>query len=71
MSLAQVVYNISTDTDFAALWRSDPDQALSKRGLKLSNEEKAFLVTGLKPYNPDEGRKIRLAEIGNALPWLG
>lgn len=70
MSLAQVVYNISTDTDFATLWRNDPDQALSKRGLQLSKEEKAFLVNGLKPFNPAEGRKIRLAEIGTGLSWL-
>ena len=48
MSLAQVCYNISNDVDFAALWRRDPDEALAKRGLKLSNEEKAFLSAGLQ-----------------------
>ncbi len=48
MSLAQVCYNISNDMDFAAQWRRDPDEALAKRGLKLSNEEKAFLSAGLQ-----------------------
>lgn len=47
MTLAQVVYNMSTDTDFAARMRSDPESALAERGLKLSKEEQAFLSKGL------------------------
>jgi hypothetical protein len=48
MSLAQVCYNISNDMDFAESWRRNPDEALAKRGLKLSSEEKAFLSAGLQ-----------------------
>jgi hypothetical protein len=62
MSLAQVVYNISNDADFAALWRSDPDTALAKRGLKLSKEEQAFLSKGLHRGSSD-GTKVRLSEL--------
>lgn len=60
MSLAQVVYNMSNDADFAALWRSDPEKALAKRGLKLSKEEQAFLSRGL---NRAEGEKVRLSDL--------
>lgn len=57
MSLAQVVYRISTDADFAELWRHNPEGALQKRGLKLTREELAFLSNGLTrggfgSYNP-------------------
>jgi hypothetical protein len=48
MSLAQVCYNISNDMDFADAWRRNPEEALAKRGLKLSSEEKAFLSAGLQ-----------------------
>jgi hypothetical protein len=48
MTLAQVVYQISTDGDFAAQMRSDPRSALTQRGWRLSKEELAFLVTVLK-----------------------
>ncbi len=48
MTLAQVVYNISNDTDFASRWHSNPEAALAEKGLKLSKEEFAFLTTGLK-----------------------
>ena len=47
MALAQVVYHISRDTDFAALMHTDPEGALAKRGFKLSKEELAFLTKGL------------------------
>jgi hypothetical protein len=47
MALAQVVYHISRDTDFAAQMRSDPEGALAQRGFKLSKEEFAFLSRGL------------------------
>ncbi len=48
MTLAQVVYNISNDDQFAAEWRSDPEAALAARGLRLSQEEMNFLSKGLK-----------------------
>jgi hypothetical protein len=48
MSIAQVVHSMSTDNDFANQWRIDPEGALAKRGLWLSNEELAFLKAGLK-----------------------
>jgi hypothetical protein len=48
MTLAQVVYNISNDTDFASRWSSNPEAALAEKGLKLSKEEFAFLSQGLK-----------------------
>jgi len=60
MSLAKVVYNISTDPDFAAKWQRDPHAALSDRGLKLSREEVAFLSTGLE--RGGNVSKVRLAE---------
>jgi hypothetical protein len=47
MALAQVVYHISRDTDFAAQMRSDPEGALAQRGFRLSREELAFLSKGL------------------------
>jgi len=66
MTLAQVCYNISTDRDFAELWRSDPDAALAGKGLKLSKEEKAFLSLGIKRYSPDDMSKINLTMIVGA-----
>lgn len=47
MALAQVVYQISTDADFAAKMKSDPEVALSERGWSLTKEELAFLVAGI------------------------
>jgi hypothetical protein len=47
MSLAQVVYRMSTDADFTELWRHNPEDALEKKGLKLTREELAFLSNGL------------------------
>lgn len=61
MSIAQVVYRISTDNDFADQWRLDPEGALAKRGLWLSNEELAFLKAGLKRNG--QGDEVRLADI--------
>ena len=51
MTLAQVVYNISTDNEFAKIWNADPEAALAQRGLKLSREEMAFLKNGLQRKN--------------------
>jgi len=71
MSLAQVCYNISNDMDFAALWRRDPDEALAKRGLKLSNEEKAFLSAGLQGGQGTISLKNVLLPITNVPRWYG
>ncbi len=48
MALAQVVYNISTDKDFASRMQSDPHGALEERGWSLSKEEIAFLLSTLR-----------------------
>ncbi len=55
MTLAQVVYNISTDNEFAKMWNTDPEAALAERGLKLSREEMAFLSKGLQRKNSAQG----------------
>ena len=68
MSLAQVVYNISTDVDFAEKFRSDPETTLAKKGWKLSKEEKAFLVTSLKGTDAE---KVHLTRLRFASPWYG
>jgi hypothetical protein len=48
MALAQVVYHISTDKDFASRMQSDPQGALDERGWSLSKEEIAFLLSTLR-----------------------
>jgi len=48
MALAQVVYQISTDQDFASRMQSDPQGALDARGWSLSKEEIAFLLSTLR-----------------------
>ena len=45
MTLAQVVYQMSTDTDFFSQLLSNPESALKKKGFELSQEELAFLLT--------------------------
>ena len=62
MTLAQVVYNMSTDTDFAARMRSDPESALAERGLKLSKEEQAFLSKGL---TRESEKRVTLSELAS------
>lgn len=61
MSLAQVVHRMSTDNDFASQWRLDPEGTLAKRGLRLSNEELAFLKSGLK--RQDRRDEVNLADL--------
>jgi len=58
MTLAQVVYNISTDNEFAKMWNTDPEAALAQRGLKLSREEMAFLSRGLHRKNSTQGTLV-------------
>lgn len=47
MALAHVVYQISTDADFADRMRSNPERALEERGWHLSKEEISFLLASL------------------------
>jgi len=63
MSLAQVVYNITTDNEFAAQWQLDPETALAERGLQLSREELAFLSTGIRNSRNGSNGKVRLSEL--------
>ena len=63
MSLAHVIYNISNDADFAALWRSDPEAALAHKGLKLGREELIFLLDGLKRNRFEDGQTVRLSDL--------
>ncbi len=60
MSLAQVVYQLSTNNDFASQWRVDPEGTLAKTGFQLSQEELAFLKAGLKRRD-DSG--VRLSDL--------
>ncbi len=48
MALAQVVYQISTDKNFASRMQSDPHGVLDERGWSLSKEEIAFLLSTLR-----------------------
>ena len=45
MTLAQVVYNMSKDRDFASQLQSNPESALATRGYNLSKEELNFLLS--------------------------
>lgn len=63
MTLAQVVYQISVDADFASQMRSEPERALAERGLKLSKEEQAFLSRGLKREARSDGSKVSLSHL--------
>ena len=58
MALAQVVYKISTDKDFASRMQSDPQSALDARGWSLSKEEVAFLLSTLRNSESTEIRRI-------------
>jgi hypothetical protein len=62
MTLAQVVYQMSTDTDFASQLFSSPESALSKRGLRLSKEELAFILTAPTRGEQEKMRIVALAE---------
>jgi hypothetical protein len=66
MSLAQVVYNISNDSEFAEQWKSNPEQALQSKGFELSKEEQAFLMMGFKRINPADFAKASLVGFTSA-----
>jgi hypothetical protein len=61
MALAQVVYQLSTDADFAARMRSDPESALQERGWRLSKEEIQFLMASLTKKVLEKGENFVLA----------
>lgn len=58
MALAQVVYEISTDKNFASQLQTDPQAALNSRGWSLSKEEIAFLISTLRGSEGTEIRRI-------------
>jgi hypothetical protein len=66
MALAQVVYRISTDADFAAQMRTNPESALEERGWRLSKEEVSFLLAGLFGKSFDE--ETRGMKVAKAFP---
>lgn len=67
MALAQVVYRISTDADFAAQMRSDPESALKERGWLLSKEELSFLLAGL--FRKSQSEDLVSLKVAKALRW--
>ena len=66
MALAQVVYQISTDKEFASQLQTDPQGTLSARGWTLSKEEIAFLLSTLRGNERTEIRRIV-----KPMLWLG
>ena len=64
MTLAQVVYNMSSDQDFAAQFLANPEATLRKRGFKLSKEELAFLLTA---HMRSQQEKIKLEDLSISL----
>jgi hypothetical protein len=67
MALAQVVYQISTDADFAAHMRNDPEGALEERGWRLSKEELSFLVASL--FRKSQSEDYISLKVAKALRW--
>ncbi|NTW09437.1 MAG: hypothetical protein HGA28_07705 [Anaerolineaceae bacterium] len=67
MALAQVVYRISTDADFAALMRTDPEGALEERGWRLSKEELSFLLAGL--FRKSQSEDLVSLKVAKAFRW--
>ena len=65
MTLAQVVYQMSNDNDFASELYSNPEAALSKRGLKISNEELAFLLSARNRVESQKLDVVSLSDVGN------
>ena len=61
MTLAQVVYQMSTDTDFASQFFSAPESTLARRGFKLSKEELAFILTAHRRGEQEKMQIVSLA----------
>ncbi len=70
MTLAQVVYQMSTDTDFASQFFSAPESTLATRGIKLSKEELAFILTAHRRGDEEKMRIVALADV-KAGGWRG
>jgi hypothetical protein len=66
MALAQVVYQISTDKDFATRMQSNPQAALQERGWSLSKEEIAFLLSALRKTTD----RTEIRELVNRQLWI-
>lgn len=47
MELSHVVYRVSTDKEYAAQFRADPEASVRKLGLQLNKEELASLLSVL------------------------
>jgi hypothetical protein len=62
MTLAQVVYNMSKDRDFASQLQNNPETTLATRGYNLSKEELAFL---LSPDRQEKSQILNLADDNN------
>jgi hypothetical protein len=69
MTLAQVVYEISNNEDFAAQYRSNPESALAQKGLTLSKEEQAFLRMGLNQASGNRS-KVDFGKVGMGGGWF-
>jgi hypothetical protein len=69
MALAQVVYRISTDADFAAQMRNDPEGALKDRGWLLSKEELSFILAGL--FRKSQSEDLVSLKVAKAFRWWG
>jgi hypothetical protein len=67
MTLAQVVYNMSKDRDFASQFQTNPESTLATRGYQLSKEELAFL---LSPNRQEKSNILNLANDKNGM-WRG
>lgn len=64
MTLAQVVYQMSNDRDFAAELFANPEVALAKRGWELSKEEIAFLLTAQRR---EDQAKVHIAAMADTV----
>ena len=64
MTLAQVVYQMSNDNEFASELYSNPEATLSQRGLKISNEELAFLLTARNRVEQQKLDVVSLSDVG-------
>ncbi len=62
MTLAQVVYKMSTDRDFASQLFSAPELTLDRRGFQLSREELAFILTAHRRGDEEKTRIVSLAK---------
>ena len=58
MELAHVVYRVSTDSDYAAKFRSDPESTIAKLGLKLNKDELASLLAVVRGRSDQSESKI-------------